>query len=218
MRIPDFSAARAKGTLRLAPCDAATLVRLTRRPGSEPYYGKRKTSRFDDPLQQYGVTYAAFSLEVAFAETVLHEHGLYEDGAWIVPGSMISERSVVRFDAPRILQLADLTGPALKALGLDNQISAGADYAFTWELSRALHDAVPECDGILYVSRQHNKGEAVALFERCGATIYPPDTRALGQHQDLAKVLHLFGVEVLPDGEPPAPAPPPDRPKLKRIR
>jgi hypothetical protein len=218
MQVPDFAAACAKGTLRLVPCLASSLLRLTRRPDSEPYYGKRKASRFDDPLQQYGVTYAAFSLEVAFAETVLHEHALYQESAWVVHGTMISERSVVRFDATRELLFADLTGPSLKALGLDNQISAGTDYAATWALSRALHDAVPECDGILYVSRHHNKGEAVALFERSGATVHLPSTVRLDQHQDLEHLLQLFGVEMLPDGEDPSPAPPPDRRSLKRIR
>jgi hypothetical protein len=105
-------------------------------------------------------------------------------------------------------------GPSLKALGLDNQISAGTHYAATW----ALYEAMLECDGILYVSRHHNKGEAVALFERCGATVHWPSTVRLDRHQDLAHLLQLFGVEMLPDGEEPAPAPPADRCSLKRIR
>ena len=144
MQVPDLAAARDNGKLRLVERDASTLLRLTRRPATEPYFGRNKVFRFDDPLQQYGVTYAARSLEVAFAETVLHERVLYEAGAWIGPASQVRERSIIYLDAARHLLLADLTGPSLKALGLDNQVSAGLDYTFTWAISRALHEAVPE--------------------------------------------------------------------------
>lgn len=218
MQIPDFAAARIRGTLRLVGRHASDLMRLSRWPATEPYFGRHKASRFDDPLQQYGVSYAAFSLEVAFAETVLHENVLYEDGAWVVPVSLVRERSVVYFDADRELVLADLTGPSLKALGLDNQLSAGTDYAVTWAVSRALHDAVPECDGILYVSRHHNKGEAVALFDRTRARIHPARTRSLGEHEDIEHLLQLFGVVLVPDADPPEAVQLSHRPAMKRIR
>lgn len=219
MQVPDLAAARDNGKLRLVERDASTLLRLTRRPATEPYFGRNKVSRFDDPLQQYGVTYAARSLEVAFAETVLHERALYEAGAWIVPASQVRERSIVYLDAARHLVLADLTGPSLKALGLDNQVSAGLDYSFTWAISRALHEAVPECDGILYVSRHNNTGEAVAIFERSGARIHPARTKTLESHSALPHLLALFGVDLLPDSDPPgSKRPTPPRPALKRIR
>ena len=159
------------------------------------------------------------SLEVAFAETVLHESALYEDGAWIVPGSMLRERSIVYLEADRPLLLADLTGPSLKRLGLDNQVSAGTEYGFTWALSRALHESVAECDGIVYVSRHNNTGEAVALFERSGARIEPSRTQALESHPALPHLLTLLGVELLPDGEPPSgPEAASPRPTVKRSR
>ena len=99
MRVPDFAAVHGAGKLRLVERDARALLRLSRWPATEPYFGKAKVSRFDDPLQQYGVAYAAASLEVAFAETVLHESGFYEDSAWVVPWSMLRERSIVHFQA-----------------------------------------------------------------------------------------------------------------------
>ena len=218
MRVPDFAALHDDGKLRLVERDASTLLRLTRWPATELYFGRNKASRFDDPLQQYSVAYVARSLEVAFAETVLHESALYDAGAWIVPGSMLRERSVVHLEADRALRLADLTGPSLKRLGLDNQVSAGTDYGPTWALSRALHESVPECDGIVYVSRHNNTGEAVALFERSGARIQPSSTQALESHPALPHLLVLLGVELLPDADPPpGPQAESSRPALKRI-
>ena len=62
----------------------------------------------------------------------------------------------------------DLSGAALKALGLNNDISATADYTASQAWARAIHDASPRWDGIRYVSRQMNKGFAYAIFERSG--------------------------------------------------
>jgi RES domain len=77
---------------------------------------------------------------------------------------------VVRFvhSSRKALVLADLTGEALKALGLNNDISATDDYAIPQAWARAIHDAGPRWDGIRYISRQMNKGYAYALFDRSG--------------------------------------------------
>ena len=103
MQVPDFATLHNDAKLHLVEREASTLLRLSRWPATELYFGRNKVSRFDDPLQQYGVAYAAHSLQVAFAETVLHESALYEDSAWIVPGSMLRERSIVYLEADRPL-------------------------------------------------------------------------------------------------------------------
>jgi hypothetical protein len=110
------------------------------------------------------------SIEVAFAESVIHESGRFVDGAYEVPSAELTERSVVRFacDRRKTLVLADLTGAALKALGLNNDISALADYSVSQAWAQAIHDADPRWQGIRYVSRQMNKGFAYAIFERSG--------------------------------------------------
>ena len=66
------------------PLDPTLLMRLTRYPATEPYWGKSQSSRFDDPDQVYGATYTARSLTVAFAETILHQKGHFVDGRWII--------------------------------------------------------------------------------------------------------------------------------------
>ena len=62
----------------------------------------------------------------------------------------------------------DLTGAALKSLGLNNDISASNDYAATQAWAQTIRDASPRWEGIRYVSRQMNRGFAYAIFERSG--------------------------------------------------
>jgi hypothetical protein len=128
--------------------------------------------RFDDPdpgrASGFGTCYAAGSIEVAFAESVIHASGRFVDGVYQLPFAELSERSVVRFtcDRRKTLILADLTGAALKALGLNNDISALADYSVSQAWAQAIHDADPRWHGVRYVSRQMNRGFAYAIFER----------------------------------------------------
>jgi hypothetical protein len=105
-------------------------------------------------------------------------------------------RQIVRLHRPSRpeLVLADLTGKALKTLGLNNDISASDDYTVSMAWARAIHDADPKWDGIRYVSRQQNNRFAVALFERCGVTKAGSDKLAGRQLDDLCEE---FGVVVI---------------------
>ena len=148
-------------------------MRLSRHPATEPYWSAG-VYRFDDPdpggADAFGTCYTASTIEVAFAESVIHECGRFLGGSHEVPTAELTERSVVRFACERrkTLVLADLSGAALKALGLNNDISASADYTASQAWARAIHGACPRWDGIRYVSRQMNKGFAYAIFERSG--------------------------------------------------
>ena len=73
-----------------------------------------------------------------------------------VPAAELTERSVVRFVCERCktLVLADLTGAALKSLGLNNDISASADYSVSQAWAQAIHSASPRWDGIRYGALQ----------------------------------------------------------------
>jgi hypothetical protein len=161
--------------LRPVRIEIASLVRLSRHPASEPYWSTG-VYRFDDPdpdpdrTGAFGTCYTANNIEVAFAESVIHECGRFVGGTYEVPAAELTERSVVRFACKRrkTLVLADLTGAALKSLGLNNDISASADYSASQAWAQAIHGASPRWDGIRYVSRQMNKGFAYAIFERSG--------------------------------------------------
>jgi hypothetical protein len=159
--------------LRPVRIEVASLVRLSRHPATEPYWSAG-VYRFDDPepgrAGAFGTCYTASSIEVAFAESVIHESGRFVGGSYEVPAAELTERSVVRFACQRrkTLVLADLTGAALKSLGLNNDISASADYTASQAWAQAIHDTARHWDGIRYVSRQMNKGFAYAIFERSG--------------------------------------------------
>jgi len=119
--------------LRPVRVDVSSLIRLSRDPATEPYWSAG-VYRFDDPRPEreggFGVCYAGNSIAVAFAESVIHEVGRFVDGRYEVPITELTERWVVRFRCARrkTLVLADLTGESLKALGLNNDISATNDY------------------------------------------------------------------------------------------
>lgn len=200
----DFAAARAARYLSVVKLDATGLLRLTRFPATEPYWGKRKAYRFDDPAQLYGATYAAQELEVAFAETVLHQKGDFIDGQWVIAEATILERHIVTYTRPAKpeLMLADLSGVTLKALGLNNDLCSSDDYTDSMAVGSALHAQLPDLDGILYVSRQMNTGLAVALFERSNVALQRTVTR-LVDHPDYDKLLSRFNVDILPSGRAP---------------
>ena len=171
LRLPDPGSF--EDLLRPIRIEVASLVRLSRHPATEPYWSAG-VYRFDDPdpgvADAFGTCYTASTTEVAFAESVIHESGRFAGGTYEVPAAELTERSVVRFICERrkSLVLADLTGAALKALGLNNDISASADYTTSQTWARAIHGASLRWDGIRYVSRQMNKGFAYAIFERSG--------------------------------------------------
>ena len=158
---------------RLRPVRVAvsSLIRLSRNPATEPYW-LAGVYRFDDPQPErdggFGVCYAGNSIAVAFAESVIHEAGRFVGSHYEVPITELTERWIVRFRCERrkTLVLADLTGEALKALALNNDISATNDYSVPQRWAQAIHDASQRWDGVRYVSRQMNKGVAYAIFDR----------------------------------------------------
>ena len=153
----------------LVPVDVevASLVRMSRAPSREPFWSKLRRYRFDDPKGRFGVLYAGDAIETSFAESVIHERAVFQNGAYVLELADFLSRQPVWYAATKThLQLVDLSGAHLKALGLNNDISAGQAYGESQQWSRAVHQASPRWDGIRYVSRQHNRRYAFALFER----------------------------------------------------
>lgn len=165
--------------------EAEELVRLSRFPDSEPHWSRGRY-RFDGPIGgAFGTCYASMDLEVAFCESVIHENSWGHGAQYQVPMALLTSRHVVHLHRPAApeLVLADLTGAALKALKLKNDISAGDDYSVSMAWARAIHDADAKWDGICYVSRQLNTGRAIALFERSRVT-KAHSYKLSGQHLD----------------------------------
>lgn len=154
---------------------ADTLIRLSNFPKTEPYWSRGRY-RFDGPVASlpgsFGTCYVSDNIAVAFCESVIHEFAWFHNGRYEIALANLTSRHVVQLHRPKApeLVLADLTGKALKVLGLNNDISAGSDYTVPMAWAKAIHEADPKWDGLRYVSRQHNDGYAVALFERSGVT------------------------------------------------
>lgn len=156
------------------------VVRLSGSPTTEPYWAKRAKSRFDAPARvpkasRYGVLYAAPSVETAFCESTIHENSLFNNGAFEVALSELDRREITWYAHPTKteLRLVDLTGAALKKLGLNADISAGGQYKMSKDWSLAIHEATTRrrVDGIRYSSRQHTGEYCYAIFERSGLTM-----------------------------------------------
>jgi hypothetical protein len=81
--------------LRPARIEVASLVRLSRHLATEPYWSAG-VYRFDDPdpgrASAFGTCYTASSIEVAFAESVIHECGRFVGGSYEVPAAELTER------------------------------------------------------------------------------------------------------------------------------
>lgn len=92
--------------------------------------GQAASGRFDDPQQTFGGCYAADAMATALAETVIHEASSWQRDAWVVAEADLTSRWIVTFQRPArpVLRLADLTGTALKGLGLNNDLCASGDY------------------------------------------------------------------------------------------
>lgn len=171
LRTPDPGSFEAH--LRLVEVPCREMVRLSLSGKTEPYWAKRAKYRFDDPSNttwgaRFGVLYVGSSLETAFCESVIHENSLFQKGAYEVPISELQQRQLTWYRHPgkSQLQLVDITGEALKRIGLNNDISAGDDYTISQQWSKAIHDACPKADGLRYISRQLPNKFCYAVFER----------------------------------------------------
>lgn len=166
-----------EASLRTVEVSTEDLYRLSTRPLSEPYFADQGRNRFDDPagmngVASFGVLYAGHTPMVAFAESVAHENSMFNarSGCFEVSSATLHGRSLVTFVHPRRphLKMVDLTGEALKALGLNNDLCAGNKYRVPQRWSAAIHGAMSDADGLRFTSRQTNSSFCYAVFDRSG--------------------------------------------------
>lgn len=172
--------------------------RLSQFPETEPFFALHGQYRFDDPEglltgATFGVLYVAELPETAFCESILHDVGQFVNGAHEVASAKLQGRSLVGFGHPTRthLTLADMTGAALVALGLDNNFSAGDSYTQTQAWAQAIHALPDNFDGIRYVSRRNNREVCYAVFDRSG--IVAGSSQALSPVQ-VAQLCRVFNV------------------------
>lgn len=179
------------------------LFRVSRRDKGEPYFGRNRAYRFDDPepnpASRFGACYCGFDLDTAVAESILHDE-LAQNGGFDIAESEFTTRYLVRFKAAAtggMLTLADLTGHGLKKLGGDNSISSENPYNTTQEWSKAVHVHPANVDGILFVSRQLNTKKAVVIFDRAKAKFGTPSYAPLSSVRSLGRTKTKLGIRVV---------------------
>jgi hypothetical protein len=166
-----------------------TFVRIHRAGMGAFHFGTSGDNRFDDPRGEYGVCYAARSLEGAFAETCLRSVG-----ATLLSLHYLTSRSATILTAMAELRLVQMHGPGLSRLGATAAVSSGTyDGSQPW--SHAIHDHPAVVDGIVYRSNHDNGELCAAFFQRCRARLQPGPTSPLtGDRDRLAALLDRYKV------------------------
>lgn len=126
------------------------------------YFGRAASKRFDDPLRQYGVLYAAEEEFGAFVEVFLRNPELR-----LVDRAELDGRTLSQLESPDALRLVDLTGPGLQKARIDPGRVTG-DYEGSQSLSREIFEHPASPDGIRYRVKHDPSRIGVALFERFG--------------------------------------------------
>jgi RES domain len=182
-------------TVQVSP---SRLYRISRYDFGEPFFGRSASNRFDDPCRtkskRFGTCYLGLSLEVAIAETILHDE-MPIKGRFNVAVQEIEGRHCVRFRGEP-LTLVDLTGAALKSLIGTGAISTTIPYDVPQRWSRALHRHPIGADGIVYMSRHVNNERGVVVFDRARAKLGAPSFTALASTHGALRALMNLRVSV----------------------
>jgi hypothetical protein len=166
---------RAFNKLALPTVEVAVgrLFRISRFSSGEPFFGRSAGNRLDDrsPVKskRFGTCYCGLDLEVAIAETILHDE-MPDRGHFKIAYSEFSNRHLVRFAGDKLV-LANLTGASLKSLAGDGSMSTIMPYRLPQLWSMAIHRHPSNVDGIIYMSRHVNDKKAVVIFDRARGKI-----------------------------------------------
>lgn len=159
------------GPLTTVSLDPSKLYRIGIHHTGEPYFQRSGASRFDapgamlaPPAPEYDSCYFGLSLDVAMAETMLHDLSPL-NGAFKISPSSLDAFYLLRFKGEPLV-LADLTGVALKRLDGNADLAGHALYGMTQRWALAVFQNPAMVDGFIYMSRHLNTEKAVILFDR----------------------------------------------------
>ncbi|MGQ0571515.1 MAG: RES family NAD+ phosphorylase [Armatimonadota bacterium] len=170
------------------------------------YFGKNRASRFDDPLGDYGVMYAAVTPEGGFAETVLPHSGVLtrtasiEGGTVPVSGAMIEAHGLAQVTCTSPLQCVDLIGEHLASIGADAGIATGP-WRISQQWSRSLFTHSSQPDALVYRGRRDPSSLSLAIHERAGPKITVTPLGGLSEPHHarlLAAIIRRYHVVMVP--------------------
>jgi hypothetical protein len=176
------------------------LVRISTYHTGEPYFGMSGKNRFDAPgiatgAPGFGVCYLGTDLEVAMAESILHDE-IPVNGTFQLTRQHIDNHYALYFGGSA-LHLLNLTGPLLKRLGGSADLAGTSNYSITQQWSHAVNSNPSGYDGFLYMSRHLNSRRAVALFDRARHKIHMASYSPLASAAGFGRAVRRFGIEMI---------------------
>lgn len=147
-------------------------------------------ARFSPMVQADGsvvpTLYAGTDLQIALMEVVLRDLAIGCAGEqFMLPNRRKEWRRVTQLEITAALQLADLSSVTLRAWGLkrtDVIDCEASDYDQTRRLGLWIHENAPAAQGIVWTSRQLDRGQAMIFF---GDRIGVDAIRAVNPDQSL---------------------------------
>jgi len=198
LRAPDKTLSNSTD-LAVVSLSACELIRISGFPSGEPFFGSSGGNRFDAPgcllkSPEYGTCYLGLSFDVALAESLLHDAAPVK-GKFRIARAEFDRRWVHRF-LPK-LELFDLTGHLLKAMGGHAGLSGTGNYKVTQKWGKAVFDNPMKVDGFIYISRHLPNGKAVVLFDRArGKLRLSGPSTPLNEAPELLKAVDSFRIHV----------------------
>lgn len=136
-------------------------------PGTSPPEPRGRFHAFADGQGRVvPVLYGAGEADGAIAETVFHDVPVRGTGRMVF-ASRLTQLALVTLHPTRDLTLVQLHGHGLRRLEVAATNLTDTDpttYTHTVAWARALHQALPQVDGLVWMSRQCNSTRAVVLF------------------------------------------------------
>lgn len=152
------------------------LFRVSKYSNNEPHFGASGANRFDAPgcsmeAPEFHTCYFGLTLEVAIAETILHDQ-MPMEGQFILSYEEISQHYVHLFSGERLM-LLELTGATLKRLAGNAELAGSSATPVTQQWSLAVFRNPRHFDGFIYMSRNLNTQRAVVLLDRASLKLRP---------------------------------------------
>lgn len=173
------------------------VVRVSSYATGEPYFGQSGGNRFDAPgwahgTPEFATCYFGTSLDVALAESILHDR-IAVDGGFEIANTVLAGSFVHRFKGDN-LRLLNLTGATLKRLNGHAELTGTGNYAIPQQWSLAVYRNPAEFDGFIYASRHVTLSKALVLFDRARHKLQSKSSTSLIVTPGYAAIARKFGI------------------------
>ena len=176
--------------LSLIRVQPTSLFRVSSHDTGEPYFGKHKGNRFDDPhpdpAARYGTSYFGETFDVAVAETLLHDR-TPEKGYFYIERAVILNRLLIAFDGDELV-LANVTGAELRRMGGHAGLSGTSNLKTPQKWSSTIYHHADNVDGFAFISRHLNNAMAYVLFDRAAYKLTMTQATRLAEHPGFGQV------------------------------